>query len=208
MRRIYLLLLCLLSYTVNSQVITRIINNTFISTDTIYPFTVNDYCFGMSLVGNSRLLTEDGFIRVILVDDNNNEWLMYERNNLYSTEEEDNFHNASFETFMLDSICPTSVIIKSENASLQVVKIKINKTPLPDRASFRENFNSLFIQKNIQLVNRINDTLSLYKKAWRADTTFLSNKRYQYKKELFPERNAKFGRMGLLCIWLLFSIRR
>ena len=188
MRRIiYLLLFCLLSYTVDSQVITRNINNTFISTDTIYPFTVNDYCFGMSLVGNSRLLTEDGFIRVILVDDNNNEWLMYERNNLYSTDEEDNFHNASFETFMLDSVCPTSVIIQSEHASLQVVKIKINKTPLPDRASFQENFNSLFIQKNIQLVNRINDTLSLYKKAWRADTTFLSNKRYQYKKEFFPE---------------------
>ncbi len=189
MKRIILVVLCLISFfSSEAQIISRVINTTYTSTtDTIYPFTNNDYCYGMSLEGNSRLFSRDGFIRVILVDINNEEWLIYERNNLFSTEVSDYFKDASFETFMLDSIIPVSIIIQSEYASLGINKLNINQTSLTNRASFQDNFDSVFIRKNIQLVDRINDTLSLYKKAWRADTTFLSNKRFQLKKEFFPE---------------------
>lgn len=48
--------------------------------------------------GISKIYSNNGFVRVTLIDDNNEEWLMYERNNLYSTELDNNFRNASFET--------------------------------------------------------------------------------------------------------------
>lgn len=94
---------------VYSQTLVRNINGIYKTSDTIHPFINKEYCYGLSIEGMSKILSDDGFIRVTLIDDNNEEWLIYERNNLYSTELDNNFHNASFETFMLDSIVPISV---------------------------------------------------------------------------------------------------
>lgn len=88
----------LFSVIANSQIVIRNINETFRTTDTIYTFTNNDYCYGLSMDGISKIYSNNGFVRVTLIDDNNEEWLMYERNNLYSTELDNNFRNASFET--------------------------------------------------------------------------------------------------------------
>ena len=44
---------------------------------------------------------------------------------------------------------------------------------------------SVFLSKNLQIVERINAKLSDHKKAWRADTTYLSNLRYRDKKAMF-----------------------
>lgn len=146
-RIILLFLLLLISVMVYSQTLVRNINGIYKTSDTIHPFINKEYCYGLSIEGMSKILSDDGFIRVTLIDDNNEEWLIYERNNLYSTELDNNFHNASFETFMLDSIVPISVVIKLEQAYLEISKLNINKTILADKVSFHENFNSTFIQK-------------------------------------------------------------
>lgn len=177
--------MCILSLSAYSQTETRNINQTFISTDTIYPFRYNDYCSGIFMDGSSKLFSKDGYIRVILLDNNEEEWLIYERNNLYATETTSKFQNASHETFLLDNIIPKAIIIESNQAVIELSDIRIDKK-LNTRTSIKDTYNSIFAQKNIQIANRINDTLSLYKKAWRADTTFLSNTRYQDKKRFFP----------------------
>ena len=115
-RQLLLVFILLFSVIANSQIVIRNINETFRTTDTIYPFTNNDYCYGLSMDGISKIYSNNGFVRVTLIDDNNEEWLMYERNNLYSTELDNNFRNASFETFLLDSIVPVSIVIKLEQA--------------------------------------------------------------------------------------------
>ena len=132
------------------------------------------------------MLSDTSFVRIVLVDNKDKHWLLYEKNDLYATEENPVFLGAAFETNLLDSIIPRTIIATISNAVLNVICIKNNKTK-PHRININMVSDSLFLEKNISLVKRINDTLSKYKKAWRADTTFLSKMRYQQRKKMFND---------------------
>ena len=162
---------------VNAQIVTYNINRNVNVSDTLLVFESPTYSYGVSLEGSGQLLSDTAFIRIILIDSQNRHWLMYEKNDLYVTEENTLLNGAAFETSLLDSIIPHAIIAQISNAVLNVNRIKNNKTR-PDRININHASDSIFLAKNLQLVERINDTLDKYKKAWRADTTFLSNIRY------------------------------
>ena len=160
------------------------INRSFTGTDTIQPFNTNTYSFGVCIDGTGVLLSDTAFIRVVLVDYYDNEWLVYERNSLYATEADTSFQGAAFETYILDSIRPQSVIVTARGAQLYLANIK-NSLARPGRSPLSALSDSVFLAKNLQVVERINEKLSAAKKAWRADTTFLSNLRYSDRKAVF-----------------------
>ena len=91
MKRLAMLLLTLICLHASAQITTNNINRTFSCTDTIQPFGTNATSYGISVDGEGQLLSDSAFIRVVLVDKNDNEWLVYERNSLYSTEENNQF---------------------------------------------------------------------------------------------------------------------
>lgn len=106
-------------------------------------------------------MSDTAFIRIVLVDNHDRNWLIYEKNDLFSTDENTIFQGAAFETSLLDSIIPRTIIAKVNNAVLNIVCIKNNKTR-PGRININKVSDSLFQAKNIQLVKRINDTLAEY----------------------------------------------
>ena len=111
-----------ISYNVN-----RSINN---SSETLLTFEPNTYSYGVSISGSGELLSDTSYIRVVLIDNQNVQWLIYERNNLYATEGSTSFENASFETSLMDGIVPESIFAVVDNAVLNITTIKkqSNKT--------------------------------------------------------------------------------
>lgn len=186
MRRIVTLLSCLACLQLSAQITTYNISRSINCTDTIQPFATNDNSYGISIDGEGRLFSDTAFIRVVLVDNNDHEWLVYERNSLYATEENAQFQGAAFETAALDNINPKSVVVALCDASVYLASITNNRT-VTSRNDVLAVSDSVFLTKNLQIVDRINAKLSAYKKAWRADTTFLSNLRYQERKAMFGD---------------------
>lgn len=188
MKRLALLLLSVsvICLQMNAQITTYNINCTITCTDTLQPFGTHDISYGLNIDGEGQLLSDTAFIRIVLVDNNDKEWLIYERNSLYSTEENNQFQNAAFETASLYNIVPSSIIVTLCDATLYLANIKNNKT-YKDRGEVATMADSVFLTKNLQIVDRINAKLSTHKKAWRADTTFLSNLRYQERKAMFGD---------------------
>ena len=186
MRKLITLLSCLVCLQLSAQITTYNINKNINCTDTIQPFAVNANSYGISIDGEGQLLSDTAFIRVVLVDNNDDEWLVYERNSLYATEEDTQFQGAAFETAALDNVNPKSVIVTLCDASFYLASITNNRTVM-SRNDVMAASDSVFLAKNLQIVDRINAKLEDYKKAWRADTTFLSNLRYQERKCMFGD---------------------
>ena len=184
MRKIITLLSCLICLQLSAQITTYNISRSINCTDTIQPFTTNANSYGISIDGEGQFLSDTAFIRVVLVDNNGNEWLIYERNSLFATEENAQFQGAAFETTALYNINPKSIIVTLCDASFYLASITNNRT-VTSRNDVLTASDSVFLSKNLQIVDRINAKLTAHKKAWRADTTFLSNLRYRDKKALF-----------------------
>lgn len=168
----------------SAQITTYNINRIINCNDTLQPFGTNTHSYGLSIDGEGQLFSDTAFIRVVLVDNNDKEWLVYERNSLYSTEKSNLFHGADFETAALYNIVPCSVIVTLCDAVFYLANVKSNCT-YANKDVVTAMSDSVFLAKNLQIVERINAKLSAHKKAWRADTTFLSNLRYRDKKALF-----------------------
>ena len=184
MKKIAIVLFGLMCLQVNAQTTTFNINRNLSCTDIVRPFYGNTRSYGISIDGEGQLFSDTAFIRVVLVDNKDHEWLVYERNSLYATEENTQFQGAAFETSALYDIAPKHLIVTLCDASLYLANVKSNRTA-KDRNTVAVMADSVFISKNLQIVERINTKLSTHKKAWRADTTFLSNLRYQERKALF-----------------------
>lgn len=186
MKIIAVILFSLMCLGMNAQITTYNINRNMSCSDTVRPFYGNTRSFGISVDGNGQLLSDTAFIRVVLVDNNNHEWLVYERNRLYATEENIQFQGAAFETSVLYDIAPKYLIVTLCDATLYLSNAKSNQI-VKDRNTVAAMSDSIFHSKNLQIVERINSKLSAHKKAWRADTTFLSNLRYHDKKAIFGD---------------------
>ena len=84
MKKLCLILLMHLFLYAYPQVEICNLNQIYTTTDTLYPFRYSDYCSAVYVDGSCKVLSEDGFVRIILIDNNEEEWLIYERNNLFS----------------------------------------------------------------------------------------------------------------------------
>ena len=128
MKKLAILLLTLICLHASAQITTYNINRTFSCTDTIQPFGINANSYGISIDGGEQLLSDSAVIRVVLVDSNGNEWLVYERNSLYSTEANNQFQGAAMETAALYNVVPSSIIVTLCDATLYLANAKSNRT--------------------------------------------------------------------------------
>lgn len=127
-KKITILLLSLMCLKTSAQITTYNINKTINCNDTLQPFGTNTHSYGLSIDGEGQLLSDTAFIRVVLVDKNDKEWLVYERNSLYSTEKSNQFQGAAFETAALYNIVPCSVIVTLCDAVFYLANVKSNYT--------------------------------------------------------------------------------
>ena len=79
MKKILLLFFAIATFiSVNAQIISYTINRTINYSDTLLVFESSAYSYGVSIEGSGQLLSDTAFIRIVLVDNHDRNWLIYE----------------------------------------------------------------------------------------------------------------------------------
>lgn len=170
------------------------LNQTFI-TDTLLYISNNEIIGSVKLSAKIQLNNENSLVRVILVDSNSSEWLVYEtyyqinENILLSIIEE------AEETEFLDHVHPKYLKIQIIDASLNINSLELG-APLNEDELMIENEQKIKKQiTNNQKIDQLNKFLKKNDKKWIAGRTWISDLTYEKKKELLGIE--KFNSKGL-----------
>ncbi len=74
MKKLAILILSLMCLQMSAQINTYNINSTINCTDTIQPFGSHTFSYGLSIDGEGQLFSDTALIRVVLVDNRDDEW--------------------------------------------------------------------------------------------------------------------------------------
>ena len=167
------------------------VNQTFTSYSEIYPFRTTTELVGMTVTANIKFLGDESLVRFILVDNNFNEYLIYETYSLLEDKKNIKLIDVCEETDRLDIIVPYSVKIEVNDAEVELVDFKIS-TQLKDQAIIQDVADKKR-SRNKEKINKLNKNLSAKGKHWRAGMTSLSEMSYQERKKLYGQGKFRAG---------------
>lgn len=144
--------------------------------------TFNQPIYGLKIKADISLKNDQSLIRVILIDNNKNEYLVYEA---YPLITEDNFFavsEACEETCLLNNVDPVSIRIEGNNSEINIKDFFLLTSSSLELGSEKEK-----IKKEIenQKIKRMNEILKFRGLKWEAGETSVSKLSYQQKKRLF-----------------------
>lgn len=152
-----LLLVFFLPLTTISQTIS--IDSTITSYTEIYPFNQVDSIYGISMTGHITLNSDTSLVRVILVDENNNKYMVYEAYPLITTKMDFDIEDVCDETCYLNGITPSSLIIYINHATITLQSLAystlfINNAELLSYQVKRQNDTIKVQNTNTNVLNR------------------------------------------------------
>ncbi len=156
-----------------------------ISVDSVLDLDITSAIYSLSINGVVSLNSDSSLVRVVLVDKNNNEYLVYEGYPLI----EDNsvsIENVCEETCVLEGIVPASLKIQIEDASIDINTI-IYSTKLD---SLKSEIKQKGIKQYKREIKKLQDDYKIKKinsknMKWIAGETSISQLSYTEKKGLF-----------------------
>jgi C1A family cysteine protease len=143
-----------------------------------------------SVTGNATLLSEAGLVRIILVDADKHEYLVYEINNLLvENKKQIDFENTCEETCVFEKpITAVSMKIQVEDATLKLTSVNTvpedkSFTEIKDIKSYKQEILKTQNQTKIEKYNSA-------QKSWTAGETSVSNLSYEEQKRLFTREDG------------------
>ncbi len=158
------------------------VNRQFDKNAQLQPFNSGTSVYGLTISGKIRLNSDNGLVRVILMDDQYKEYLVYESYALLQDTSELAISGLGEETVKLDGIHPLMLKLEITDASLEISKIEISTSTLKSATLNRQEIKSLQAK---ELIDKINSRKGL---TWKAGETSVSRMTYQQKKEYFGGR--------------------
>ena len=158
------------------------IAKTFHQSAQIDPFNDEGPISGLVITGNVELNSDSSLIRVILIDDRSNEYLVFESYPLLADSAHFSFRQLGEETSLLEQVVPLSLRIEIHHASLFLAEL-VTSTPKLKKSSISQA--DLRKQQTLERIQRINDNLTERNIPWIAGQTSLSNMSYEEKKMHF-----------------------
>ena len=141
--------------------------------------------YGLSVSGSVTLDNDqDCFVRIILKDDNNYDYLIYECYPLLIEGLKTEFNNTAIETMILDGIMPQKLIIEVKSAKINLDSYcLLSSKPNGDR----DQKTAEIIQKEQcqYIADKLNKNLERHNMTWRAKVSSVSLKTYEEKKDMF-----------------------
>lgn len=155
-----------------------------------YPLNINKPVYKLTVSGKVNLSKPNSLARVVLIDNQQNEYLVYEAYPLISSQGSFSFGNACEETCLLDGVTPASLRIEGENASLTITNVSTlnNRSQISSQAKTKgvavesERLRQAKVQSKITKMQTKIPQLDL---KWTAGETSVSNLTYAQKKKLF-----------------------
>lgn len=183
-----LAMLCTFSIKTNAQTIT--IDSTFTSDAVIHPFGSNDTIYGIGITGSITLNSDTSLVRVIFVDDNYFEYLLYEAYPFIVENWNFNIVNEGEETKYLNETKPNSIYIQLINADLEIASLYLSES----YTDFTDSLQVLHkAATESSKINRINTNIEQYGMIWLAGETSVSKLSYTEKKNLFGDKYNLLG---------------
>ncbi|WP_206082056.1 PKD domain-containing protein [Maribellus sediminis] len=170
------------------------IDQTFSKSVEIFPFSKNEnFIYGLDISANIELKDDNSLVRLVLIDSNFDEYLIYESYNLL-LEEASSFSiiNICEETAVLDRVKPYAINIELENASLELTGISYATAVAPglDVASVKKEKKK---DQNEAKIRKINNNLKKKGRHWVAGETSVSELSYGERKNLYGQSTFPNG---------------
>ncbi len=169
-------------FTTSAQLIQ--IDSTFNTSTEIFPFSQVDSIYNLTITGSVTLNSDTSLVRVILVDDNYNEKLIYEAYPMITSTMTFNFITVCDETCYLNGINPSSIILYIKHASVELQNVAYSTLFVSDADSL--NYYSKRHNDSLK-VETINNNISARGWEWTAGHTALVLKSYEEKTNIFGE---------------------
>ncbi len=170
------------------------INQTIKGDTLLYAFN-NEIIGSLKLNAKVQLDNENSLVRVILVDSNLSEWLVYETYYQINENNPLSVVNESDETEFLDHVHPKYLKIQITDASLSINSLELGETLNKGKQAIEIDQKAKKQRMNDQKIEQLNRTLKTNGKSWIAGKTGVSDLTYEKKKELFGR--DKFNSKGL-----------
>ncbi len=155
-----------------------------VTEDTLINLNVNGTISGFSVSGIVCLQDDDtGFVRIILQDDYDYEYLVYEDYSLLNDSDVISFVNTGIESLYLADISPRKLKIEIKNASLQLSSFSFSTTQLS--SINQQQTASITNEQATFIVNKLNENLIKHNMTWRAKITAVSTLTYEEKKSMY-----------------------
>lgn len=160
------------------------VNQTFEKSEIISPFKLNYPISGFSINANIEKISDDYFVRIILIDKLGREYLVLESYNLISNNIKNPLLSYCEETNYLDNIIPDIVKIVVKNARLTLNNIEYINSEDDKKSDDKRDGKDLRFKQVQRLTDIINSYNSKHNKLWRAGITELSLKKYESRKRI------------------------
>lgn len=140
---------------------------------------IGDSIYYFSVSGNMSLHAKDGYVRVLLRDSYDYDFLVYENYELLSETKSTFFQNVAIETLNLDGIKAKQLIVEAFHASISIDKVCFSTRQVKRKVA---NIRKSQIES---LVTTMNNHLTERNMTWRAGHTRIAEMSYEDKKALF-----------------------
>ena len=141
--------------------------------------------YGASVDAKIKLLGEASLVRVILIDINHNEYMIYEINSLLADNYSFSIKDVCHETKLLNAINPVSLRVDLLAASVELQQVSFVTTIPCSRNEITTLQNQIKTEQHQQRINLYNNMIKIKGEEWVAGPTEISMKTCQEKKCYF-----------------------
>jgi Leucine-rich repeat (LRR) protein len=180
---------CYQEISATEEVCSRIsVDSLFESNTQFCPFTDALQISGLFISGEIKLHSDTSLVRLILMDDKSEEYLIFETYPILAGSRNFSIAEASEETSMLSGIVPFSLSIEIVDASIHLKEIILGR----EQKYKAELKYAQMLTRSQYKINRINQNIEKNGLSWLAGETSISRLSYQQKKKMFGGRVPNF----------------
>ncbi len=161
------------------------IGQTFTKSSTISPFTTSEAIYGLDLSADISLDHHVSLVRVILIDNNFNEYMVYEAYPRISGKMIFSVKNICEETFLLNAVRPASLKIEIVGGTINLQGISVSNTAhRMSNEQFDEHYENIREKQIDEKITALNNYISKKGMNWKAERTSVSHLPYSEKRYL------------------------
>ena len=161
------------------------IGQAFLSDTTFNPFNGEYGLYSFKMTGGVNLLSDSSLVRVVLIDNRGNHYLIYEAYPLIETSYNYSLQDVCNETCYLDNIKPDSIRVDIINAIASIDQFTYDLTPIYNVHNLQAQAKWVNDSINISIMNQRIIQEDMY---WRAGRTGLVKMNFSEKENLFGNK--------------------
>jgi C1A family cysteine protease len=147
---------------------------------------------GLSVSGNIKFKSDLGLVRILLEDNADNEYLVYEAYPLLTEGKDVTFESICEESSLLQSVLPDCLKIVIKNAECNITSIELSEekhNKIQNREDFTRIKSKIAEEQLIEKINTINRYNEKTKTGWYAGVNDMAKLSFADKKRIFSAEN-------------------